>query len=305
MAEANLTQRSCQRRRRPVAAGPRRATVGADGADSIGPLAPSSERPTLNQSVQKAVALLRQTAAHPGGASVSALARSAGVPRATALRLIRTLESEGLLIRLPDSDRVLLGPELVRLARQVDMGTVLREVAGLPLAALSDAVGETVTLSAVAHDGDLDVVAQISGPQHLVPRSWLGGRFALHASSSGKMLLSTCDDKRLAQLLPGPLQAVTPHTITSRRALRRELDQVRAQGFATTVDELEEGLSGVSVPIFGDEGALVGTVNVSGLSQRLDAAARERAITHMRPVVRDIELALGDRRRPDPAASGA
>jgi DNA-binding IclR family transcriptional regulator len=231
---------------------------------------------------------------------VSALARSAGVPRATALRLIRTLESEGLLIRLAERDRVLLGPELVRLARQVDMGTVLREVAGLPLGTLSEAVGETVTLSVVAHDGDLDVVAQISGPQHLVPRSWLGGRFPLHASSSGKMLLSTCDDQRLAQLLAGPLPAVTPHTITSRRALRRELDQVRAQGFATTVDELEEGLSGVSVGIFGDEGALVGTVNVSGLSQRLDAAARERAVEHIRSVVREIELAVGDDRRPKP-----
>lgn len=265
----------------------------------MGSLAPTSERPTLNQSVQKAVTLLRQTAAHPGGASVSALARSAGVPRATALRLIRTLESEGLLIRLPEQDRVLLGPELVRLARRVDMGTVLREVAGVPLGALSEAVGETVTLSVLAPDGDLDVVAQISGPQHLVPRSWLGGRFPPHASSSGKVLLSTCDAKRLAQLLPRPLPALTPHTITGRRALRGELDQVRAQGFATTVDELEEGLSGVSVGIFGDGGAFLGTVNVSGLSQRLDEAARARAIEHMRRVVRDIETAIRDHRHAD------
>jgi IclR family transcriptional regulator, acetate operon repressor len=139
------------------------------------------------------------------------------------------------------------------------------------------------------------VALQISGPQHLVPRSWLGGRFPPHASSSGKLLLSTCDDERRAQLLPRPLPALTPHTITSLRALRRELDQVRAQGYATTVDELEEGLSGVSVGIFGDDGGFLGTVNVSGLSQRLDQAARHRAINHMRPVVRDIERGIGTR----------
>jgi IclR family transcriptional regulator, acetate operon repressor len=258
-------------------------------------LAPTSDTSPLNQSVQKAVTLLRQTAAHPGGASVSALARSAGVPRATALRLIRTLESEGLLIRLPEQDRVLLGPELVRLARRVDLGTVLRDVAGARLGALSETVGETVTLSVLAQDGDLDVALQISGPQHLVPRSWLGGRFPPHASSSGKLLLSTCDDQRLAQLLPRPLPALTPHTITSLRVLRRELDQVRAQGYATTVDELEEGLCGVSVGIFGDDGAFLGTVNVSGLSQRLDQVARERTIEHMRQVVRDIERAIHTR----------
>jgi DNA-binding IclR family transcriptional regulator len=250
----------------------------------------------VNQSIQKAITLLRETAAHPGGASVSALARNAGVPRATALRLIRTLESEGLLVRLPERDRVVLGPELVRLARQVDMGTVVREVAGARLGALSDAVAETVTLSVVAHDGALDIVAQIAGPQHLVPRSWLGQRFPLHASSSGKVLLSACTEAQLAQLLPHSLAALTAHTITSRRALRDELDRVRAQGFATTVDELEEGLSGVSVGIFGDDGALLGTINVSGLSQRLDEAARARAVERMRAVADDVEAVLRRRR---------
>lgn len=246
----------------------------------------------MNQSIQKAVTLLRETAAQPAGASVSALARNAGVPRATALRLIRTLESEGLVIRLPERDRVMLGPELVRLARRVDMGTVLREVAGVRLAALAGAVQETVTLSVVAQDGDLDVVAQIAGPQHLIPRSWLGQRFPLHASSSGKVLLSTCDDGRLAQLLPRTLPALTAQTITSRRALRAALDRVRAQGFATTVDELEDGLAGVSVPILGGDGALVGTVNVSGLSRRLDGAGRGRAVAHMRAVVDQVQAAL-------------
>jgi DNA-binding IclR family transcriptional regulator len=250
------------------------------------PPAPTSAGPAPNQSVHKAIILLRQTAVHADGASVSALARDAGLPRATALRLIRQLESEGLLVRVPERDLVLLGPELVRLARRVDMGTVLREVAGAHLGALSDAVAETVTLS----------VLQITGPQHLVPRSWLGRRFPPHASSSGKLLLSASDDRRMDQLLSRPLPALTPHTITGRRALRRELDTVRAQGFATTVDELEEGLCGVSVGIFGDEGVFLGTVNVSGLSQRLDEAARRRAIEHIRPVVGDIELALRHQR---------
>jgi IclR family acetate operon transcriptional repressor len=246
----------------------------------------------VNQSIQKAIALLREASANPGGASVSALARDTGVPRATALRLIRTLESEGFLIRLPDQDRVLLGPELVRLARQVDSGVVLREIAGGRLAALSESVGETITLSIVTQEGDLDLVQQISGPQHLVPRSWLGLRFPLYASSSGKILLSTCDDARLRQLLPRALAPLTPHTITSRPELRRELEQVRSQGFASTVDELEEGLSGVSVGIFGDGNTLLGSVNITGLSQRLDQPARDRAVEQTRLTVREIELAL-------------
>jgi DNA-binding IclR family transcriptional regulator len=90
--------------------------------------------------------------------------------------------------------------------------------------------------------------------------------------------------------------ALTPHTITTRRALRQELEQVRARGYATTVDELEEGLASVSVGIFGDS-RLLGVLNVSGLSQRLDEAARRRAADSIRDVVDDIESALERGRR--------
>jgi DNA-binding IclR family transcriptional regulator len=255
-------------------------------------VATSHEGSKLNQSVQKAVTLLRATAASTDGTSVSALARAAGLPRATALRLIQTLEQEGFLLRVPQADRVLLGPELVRLARQVDMGTLLREVARGRLSELSEAVRETVTLSVVASDGGLDLVYQVAGPQHLVPRSWVGQRFPMHASSSGKLLLSTYDQQRLERFLRDPLPALTPHTITTRRALREELERDRARGYASTVDELEEGLAGVSVGIFGESGALVGVINVTGLSQRFDEAARQRAVEHMRDVVDDIEAAL-------------
>ena len=110
------------------------------------------------------------------------------------------------------------------------------------------------------------------------------------------MLLSTYDKQRLERFLRDPLPALTPHTITTKRALRRELEQIRAQGHATTVDELEEGLAGVSVGIVGESGALLGTINVSGLSQRLDAAARARAVEQLRAVVDELEAAQQQRR---------
>ena len=255
-------------------------------------MAATPARPKLNQSVQKAMALLRATALDGEGTSVSALARAAGLPRATALRLIQTLEAEGVLVRVPAADRVLLGPELIRLAREVDVGTVLLELARPSLGELSEAVRETVTLSVIASDGGLDLVHQVDGPQHLVPRSWLGQRFPLHASSSGKLLLATYDDERLERFLREPLVKLTSSTITKPGGLRRELERVREQGSAATVDELEEGLAGVSVGIFSETGTLLGSVNVSGLSQRLDDAGRRVAAEQARSVVDELEAAL-------------
>src|SRR5919206_5201718 len=78
--------------------------------------APPSSSPSggkRNHSVKKAIALLRAAAAD-GAPSVSALARAAGVPRATALRLVLTLEDEGVLLRVGDGERVVLGPDLIQ-----------------------------------------------------------------------------------------------------------------------------------------------------------------------------------------------
>jgi IclR family acetate operon transcriptional repressor len=256
----------------------------------------SQEGPKLNQSVSKAISLLRAVA-QDGGASVSALSRAVGLPRATALRMIQTLEREGFLLRVPGADRVLLGPELVRLARTADEGMVLHELARAPLAALSETLRETVTLSVVTPDGGIDLVHQVDGPHHLVPRFWIGGRFPLHASSSGKVLLAYYDDDHLAEFLRQPLPRLTPFTITTQRELRQELKKVRSQGHAETVDELEEGLSGISVGIFDEANALLGTINVSGLTQRLDEIRRADAAEHTRSVARAIEAALGPNNR--------
>ena len=60
--------------------------------------------------------------------------------------------------------------------------------------------GESPVRLAVADvdgDGDLDLVVQVDAPAQLRPQSWVGQRFALHASASGKALLATYDDGRL------------------------------------------------------------------------------------------------------------
>jgi DNA-binding IclR family transcriptional regulator len=254
----------------PIAsAGTTRRETRADGAEK------------RNQSVQKAVALLRAAAADErGAASVSALARAAGLPRATTLRLVVTLEEEGFLMRADGSERVVIGPELLAIARRVDYAAVLQELAREPLRQLAESVRETVTLSIVGRGGELELVQQVDGPRQIRPRPWVGQHFPLHASSSGKILLASLDEEALERVLPRPLAQLTPATITDPDALAAELDRVRALGYATTVDELEEGLAGISVGLRGADGELLAVVNVSGPTQRLDArrlaeAARE------------------------------
>ena len=264
-----------------------------------GAMASAAERAKLNQSVRKAITLLR-AAAEDRNANVSSLARVAGLPRATALRMIQTLEQEGFLLRVPGDDRVLLGPELLRLARNADEQLLLREVSRPVVADLVDTIRETVTLSVVAPDGGLDVMSQVDAPAQLRPQSWVGQRFPLHASASGKVLLAAYDDERLERFLREPLVRFTASTITDVDALLAELARVREQRYSVSLDEEEEGLSGMATGIHGRGGELLGVLTVGGPTQRLDRQRGRHAVDHMLRATDQIESVL--RRGPEPAA---
>jgi DNA-binding IclR family transcriptional regulator len=212
--------------------------------------------------------------------------------------MIQTLEQEGFLLRIPGDDRVLLGPELLRLARNTDEQLLLREVSRPIVSDLVATLRETVTLSVVAPDGGLDLVSQVDAPAQLRPQSWVGQRFPLHASASGKVLLTTYDDERLERFLDEPLARFTGSTITTAEALREELRRVREQRYALSRDEEEEGLSGIATAIRGQADELLGVLAVGGPTQRLDRQRGRHAVEHLIHAAGEIESVLRRGREP-------
>jgi DNA-binding IclR family transcriptional regulator len=247
----------------------------------------------LNQSVQKAAAILRAAAARPDGETASGLARMAGLSHATSLRLVHTLENEGLLMRRPEDGRYVIGLDLVRLGSAAEHAELLPLVSRKPLKRVADETRETITLSVLRGREALDIVLQIDAPHVVQAVNWLGQRYPLHASSSGKIVLAALDPTRLRRIVARPLEQRTSVTITDPGELQRELERVRRQGYSVVVDELEDGLASVSVPILGADRRLLGTVDVTGPSFRFDVVRRRAALEHARVAVAEIETGLG------------
>lgn len=241
--------------------------------------------------------LLRAVSQAPGEATVTALAARTGLTRTTASRLLATLEAHGLLDRDPGSDRYVLGFELARLGRLADPDRALVRRSAPIMEALAASCGESVTLSVPTDEGDVAFVHQVNGPRLIGGRWWVGERFPLHASSSGKLLMAEASREELAAALPATLPEVAAATITTRAALLAELDQVRQQGHAFTLEELEAGLVGMSVPIRDGQGILLAMLSVSGPAYRLGDGAREAALTELRAaaaVLRALLVGSGD-----------
>jgi DNA-binding IclR family transcriptional regulator len=223
-------------------------------------------RPRRVQSVDRAAELLAAVAAAGGAVSVGDVAARCGVNRSTAWRLLATLEAHGLVER-DAAGRLSIGSGLVAMAAAAGPEPLVRR-AHPHLRALALDCRETASL-AMPRALELVTVDQVRAP-HVMAPDWLGRPTPLHATSTGKAYLAWLDEDELDATLPRPLARYTSSTITARRALRRELDDVRARGWAASLGELEDALWGVSAPVL-DGGRPVAVVSLWGTEARLRA----------------------------------
>lgn len=228
-----------------------------------------SRKSSYVQSVDRAVALLRALAAAGGSASVASLAHRCGLNRATAYRLLMTLERQRMVVREAGTGAFVLGPTIAELQlglRHRD----LEETAQPVLERLSLETGETACLGVIRGDM-VHYVAEVI-PAVADEESWLGERVFLHASSIGKAFLAFIDESRVDAIVGESLWRYTDSTITELTRLHAELAQARARGYAICRGELEEGSWGVAAPVFGDHGEPVAVLCLWGPDNRGDLA---------------------------------
>ena len=238
-------------------------------------------------SVARAVAVIDVLAAHPQGLGVNEVARRIGVNASTTSRLLATLERGGILQREPRGP-YRLGLRLVALADAVLDGLDIRDLGRPVLRSLVEDTGETATLS-VPGAGEAVTIDFIAGDASVVGVARLGRRSVGHATATGKVVLA------YAGLGGGDAQltAFTDKTITDPDALERELEQVRARGFAEAVGERDSDLVAVAVPVFDRAGSLAAILGVQGPMGRFTAVRRKELLPVLREHGETLTRGLG------------
>jgi IclR family acetate operon transcriptional repressor len=228
----------------------------------------SLPRSAYVQSVARAMELLKAVADARGeDATAASLAQRCGLNRATAWRLLMTLEAQGMVVRSPGSGTFLLGPAVAELHANQRQREGLAELAQPMLERLSLETGEIACLG-VVDDERVEYAAEAI-PAIVDDCSWLGEPVALHASSIGKAFLASLEPHRVRELLADGLRRYTETTITDVSALEAELDQVRSRGYAVCRGELEIDSWGVAAPVL-RRGRLVAAVCLWGPVRRGD-----------------------------------
>jgi DNA-binding IclR family transcriptional regulator len=196
--------------------------------------------------------------------TLTELADVVGIPAVDVAPLVAALERHDLIAW--DGERAGLRPgtAALRFARSGIGREDLVELAQPSMRRLAEESGETANLF-LPRPAATEAIAQIDGRHLLGATNWLGRELGLHCTAAGKVFLAF----GAAELPDGELEQLTPATVTNRDRLRRELEAIRDQGYATIVDELEPGLSAVAAPVRDRGGIVIAALTASGASLRL------------------------------------
>lgn len=243
------------------------------------------------QSVDRALQIL-DILARDGEAGVTEIAGHLGVHKSTVSRLIDSLEARDLVEQHDARGKYRLGIGVLRLAgattARLDVVQEARSVAK----ALAAGTGETVNI-AVLSEGAALYVDQVAAAGAVQSHNWVGQRIPLHATSNGKVLLAGLSDAEARKVVGRRLASYTTSTVTDVATLVGQLGEVREQGHALVVDELEQGLTAVAAPIRNAHGDVVASFSVSGPTFRFTGAAVEQATTAVVEHALEVSRRLG------------
>jgi DNA-binding IclR family transcriptional regulator len=227
------------------------------------------------------------------------VAEALSVSRATAFRILASLQSRGYVEHVRAERVYRIGYAVRALASKSDTSSVLR-LAGPAMAELRAATGETINLALIRR-GKIAYAAMLDGVHAMRMQAAVGEEVAVHATAIGKAVLAALPPGRWEGLLPPePYPALTPRTITGQRELAEAVAAARGRGYAIDDEENEVGAACIGAAILGGDGYPLGAISVSGLAARMPESDRPelgRLVSHW---CAEVSAQLGFKPQPKP-----
>ena len=228
------------------------------------------------RALSRAAQILASVSADTAGVTLSKIVESAALSKATTYRFVQALLRLDFLRLEPETGAYYVGPALLRFGRLAQHHDNLRMMARPFLEELRESTGETLTL--VVPSGRHRLTVDVVLSEHeLRAAPEVGGIKPIHAGAAGKVMLAWYPEEELLSLFgETALKRVTPRTVSSVRVLERELARIRERGYATSTGETVYGQAASAAALLGDDGKVVGSLNISGPTIRLAPATLRR-----------------------------
>jgi DNA-binding IclR family transcriptional regulator len=216
--------------------------------------------------------------------SLTQISKRAGINKSTVHRLLATLEEKGFLLRSPDTEKYRLGFRIWELSANLTKDDDPAVLFLPDMERLRDRLDETVSLY-VRDNKERIRIQAVESRQTIRRVAPIGARLPLSVGASSKVLVAYEEPEVVEMILRDP---EWPDNV-DKRWYEDQLRQIRASGYAVSLEEREPGTSAISAPIISHRGRLVAALAVSGPVGRLTLEKMNR----MAPLVIEAAKRMG------------
>ena len=255
---------------------------------------PASEGIKKNQSLRKALQILEGMTKIPTPARLQDIARSLKMPQSTLLRFLNTFVDFGYVGQDQDTSCYYLTLKLAEIGSRVKDNFPFQNSLAKYVKQVARQFNESASLC-IEHDMQMVyVVTQDSPSRMLQTLNHIGHIAPMHATGVGKVHLLNYSEAQFEELEKKyGLPKLTGHTITSMDSLKKEIDQIRKQGYALDNEECEEGVRCIAVPVLNFSGLVVAGISLSAPVTRLDKERTEEIIQYLKTIGTEASKELG------------
>ena len=216
-------------------------------------------------SVRRAIQVM-ELLARKSPLGVRAVAQQLGLPLGSMHRLLLDLAEEGVVEKTVDGEWELSFRMLAITGQQLERVQLPRLCR--PFAEkIAAATRETVNINALSGMAGV-CIDKVRGNEGMQLDLQIGSRGPLHCGGAGKAILAYLPETEWGMILDGPLEQLTPKTLTNPADLSAELRRVRARGYSIDDQEVVLGVWCVAVPVLDRNGRPVGAVSITGPSPK-------------------------------------
>ncbi len=231
---------------------------------------PATETPSSVRAVERALQLIEVFARSRGPLSITDLSKTLDLPPSTVHRLVQTLMTLEYVVQYPQSKRYGPGRGIAEVTRSMILKYEFTRHAQPFLERLVEQTGETANLAAL-YGSSAIYLNQVESPSVMRVSNSIGSLVPLHCTAVGKIFLADFAPRTLRDTLQHTgLAALTDRSVTSRKALERDLERVRVKGYALDDEEFTPGARCIAVALRGSSGATIAALGLSAPASRLE-----------------------------------
>ena len=248
----------------------------------------------MNQSVIKALQLLKLFDEKQTEWTLKEIAEKAELPKATAYRLLSSLEQEDFLARDPEPNgKYRLGLRLLELGNLVADQLDIRRIAKPYMEELGQEINEAVHL-VIQNDLHATYIEKVESNRAIRLYTQVGKSSPLYIGSGPKLLLAFMDETEQNHVfMHEPLRSIKNGEPIDQEKLQQELKKIKKQGYSISYGEQDEDTVGISYPIYNHLGHVISALTISGLSQHFEGGRLTDMKRKIQHTATQISIALG------------